>query len=225
MLGGAGELTVLESDKEQTMTDRPSIPLPTERAVLIKSRHRCCLCFWLEGIDEVQRGQIAHLDHDRTNNNEDNLCFLCTKEHHDDYDSARSQSKRLQIGEVKHYRNELYKEMELRFYALEVERKLRLMKQEIRKIAHAGLILRAQEKPTHDEALKWQDEAVILVKRIAGVPAEFDFIHCTEGVGKIDLQRTEDVRRYLSVHANYLKELARTMDATDLIEIEAEPGA
>ena len=205
------------------MTDRPSIPLPTERAVLIKSRRRRCLCFWLEGIDEVQRGQIAHLDHNRTNNNEDNLCFLCTKEHHDDYDSGRSQSKGLQKGEVKHYRNELYKEMELRFYALEVERKLRLAKQEIRKLAHAGLILRAQEDPSREEALRWRDEAVSLVKRIAGLPAEFDFIHCTEGVGKIDLNRTEDVRRYLYVHASHLKELARKMDATDLIEIEAEP--
>ena len=129
-----------------TMTNRPSIPLPNERAVLIKSRRRCCLCFWLEGIDKVQRGQIAHLDHDKTNMNEDNLCFLCNNEHHDDYDSGRRQSKGLKKGEVKHYRNELYKEMELRFYALEVERKLRFAKQEIRKTAHAGLTLRAQEE-------------------------------------------------------------------------------
>ncbi len=103
--------------------------------------------------------------------------------------------------------------MELRFYALEVERKLRLVKQEIRKTAHAGFILRAQEEPTREEALRWRDEAVTLVKRIAGVPAEFDFIHCTEGVGKIDLHQNEDVRRYLYVHASHLKELARNMDA------------
>ncbi len=204
------------------MTTRPSIPLPTERAVLVKSRRRCCLCFWLEGIDEVQRGQIAHLDHDRTNNNEDNLCFLCTKEHHDDYDSKRRQSKGLQKGEVKHYRNELYKEMELRFYSLEVERKLRLAKQAIRKIVHNGLILRIQKVPSREEAEKWHADAIPLVKRFAGDPAEFDFIHCTEGTGKVALTTISGIRAYLYIHANHLKELARTMDATDIIEIGAE---
>ncbi len=207
------------------MTTRPPIPLPTERAVLIKSRRRCCLCFWLKGIDEVQRGQIAHLDHDRTNNNEDNLCFLCTKEHHDDYDSKRSQSKGLQKGEVKYYRDELYKEMELRFYSLEVERKLRLAKQAIRKKAHFGLILRTKQAPSREKAEKWRAEAVPLVKRFAGDSAEFDFIHCTEGAGEIDLTTVSGIRAYLYIHANHLKELARTMDATDLIEIEAEQGA
>ena len=207
------------------MTTRPPIPLPTERAVLIKSHRRCCLCFWLEGIDEVQRGQIAHLDHDRSNNNEDNLCFLCTNEHHDDYDSKRSQSKGLQKGEVKYYRNELYKEMELRFYSLEVERKLRLVKQAIRKTAQDGLILRAQEAPSREEAEKWHADAVPLVKRFAGEPAKFDFIHCIESAGSIDLKTISGIRAYLYIHANHLKELARTMDATDLIEIGAEQGA
>jgi hypothetical protein len=206
------------------MTNRSPIPIPTERAVLIKSRRRCCLCFWLEGIDKVQQGQIAHLDHDRTNNNEDNLCFLCTKEHHDDYDSRRSQSKGLKKGEVKYYRNELYKEMELRFYSLEVERKLRLAKQAIRKTAHAGLILRAKEALSREEAEKWRAEAVPLVKRFAGDPAEFDFIHCTEGAGEKDLTTISGIRAYLYIHANHLKALARTMDATDLIEIGAEPA-
>ena len=101
------------------MTKRPSLPPRTERAVLVKSRRRCCLCFWLEGIDEDQRGQIAHLDNNPDNNIEDNLCWLCLP-HHDEYDSTPSQSKGFQKGEVKHYRRGLYREMELRFYALEV---------------------------------------------------------------------------------------------------------
>jgi len=204
------------------MTTRPSTPRPTERAVLVKSGRRCCPCFWLEGIDEVQRGQIAHLDHDPTNNIEDNLCFLCTNEHHDDYDSKRSQSKGLGKGEVKYWCDELYKEMEFRFYALEVERKLRLAKQAIRKTAHAGLILRAQEAPSCEEAETWRAEATPLVKRFAGDPAEFDFTHCTDGAGKIDLTTIPGIRAYLYIHADHLKELARTMDATDLIEIGAE---
>ncbi len=207
------------------MTNRPSLPLPTERAILIKSRRRCCLCFWLEGIDEVQRGQIAHLDHDRSNNKEDNLCFLCTKEHHDDYDSKRSQSKGLQKGEVKHYRDELYKEMELRFYALEVERKLRIAKQLIRELAHEGLLLRSNSNPTKKQAIAWVEKAVPIIKKFAGIPAEFDFKNCLEGTSITISPREEDIRKYIYLHARHLKELASSMDATDLIENKTEQNA
>ena len=210
------------------MSNRKALPLPTERAVLVKSRRRCCLCFWLEGIDEVQRGQIAHLDHNRENHNEDNLCFLCTKEHHDDYDSERSQSKGLQKGEVKYYREELYKEMELRFHALEIERKLRLSKQKLRDIAHEGLVMRTKSKFTETDLNEWRDRAIVIVKKIAGAPAEFDFLHCTEGAGvsidtgEINFEKVSGPRVFLYCHANFIKELAREMDATDLIEAESE---
>jgi len=212
------------NENGMAMSNRPSVPLPTERAVLVKSRRRCCLCFWLEGIDEVQRGQIAHLDRNPKNNRLNNLCFLCNKEHHEDFDTGRSQSKGLKMGEVKYWRNELYKEMELRFYALEVEGKLRLIKQEIRKTAHIGLMLRAQDTPSREEAENWYADAVPLVKRLAGDPAEFDFIHCDEVAGKLDLDTKDGIRAYLWIHANHLKELASKMDATDLIELEADQG-
>jgi len=203
------------------VSTRSKIPIPIERTVLIKSRRRCCLCFWLDSIDENQKGQIAHLDQDRNNNNEDNLCFLCLG-HHDDYDSTPSQSKGLQMGEVKHYRDELYKEIELRFYSIVVERKLRLAKQAIRKIAHDGLTLRAQDEPLRTDAEKWCADAIPLVKHFVGEPAQFDFIHCTEGCGPLDLTNTSGIRSYLYIHADHLKELACSMDATDLIEMESE---
>ena len=203
------------------MSKRQNVPDPTQRAVLTKSRRRCCLCFWLEGIDEVQRGQIAHLDHDPGNNNEDNLCFLCTNEHHDDYDTKRSQSKGLIKSEVKHYRNELYKEMELRFYALEVERRLRVVKQKIRQAAQQALELRALASPSREKAEQWQAAATSLVKSLVGAPAEFDFLHCTEGTGRSDLGSIGGIRSYLYIHARHLKELAGYMDATDLAEQEA----
>jgi predicted Zn-ribbon and HTH transcriptional regulator len=75
--------------------------------VLLKSRRRCCLCFGLKGDHGEKKGQIAHLDHDPANGRPDNLAFLCL-EHHDQYDSTTSQSKSLQIGEVKAYREKLY---------------------------------------------------------------------------------------------------------------------
>ncbi|MDD4996977.1 MAG: hypothetical protein PHI99_02430 [Syntrophales bacterium] len=76
--------------------------------VLLKSKRRCCICFGLMHNHEAKRGQVAHLDRDRANGSPDNLVFLCL-DHHDEYDSTTSQSKSLQISEVKAYREQLYK--------------------------------------------------------------------------------------------------------------------
>jgi hypothetical protein len=96
------------------MASRKQIPAEVQKEVLLKSRRRCCLCFWLEGIDEVVRGQIAHLDHDASNNALDNLAFLCF-DHHDEYDSTPNVSKGLQRPEVIQWRDALYEELEYRF--------------------------------------------------------------------------------------------------------------
>ena len=93
---------------------RKPIPDDTQNAILLKSRRRCCLCFWLKGIDEVQKGQIAHLDQDNANPAEENLAFLCF-DHHDDYDGTTRLAKGLKPNEVRHWRDELYREMEYRF--------------------------------------------------------------------------------------------------------------
>jgi hypothetical protein len=55
----------------------------------------------------VRKGQIAHLNHDRSDSRFENLVFLCL-EHHDDYDSRTSQSKGFLIDEVREYRDRLY---------------------------------------------------------------------------------------------------------------------
>jgi hypothetical protein len=93
---------------------RKAIPDATQASILLKSRRRCCLCFWLKGEDEVKKGQLAHLDGDNENAAEDNLAFLCL-EHHDEYDSIPRLSKGLREQEVRRWRDELYKEMEYRF--------------------------------------------------------------------------------------------------------------
>ncbi|MBN9521520.1 hypothetical protein J0H58_23875 [bacterium] len=93
---------------------RKPIPESTQTAILLKSRRRCCLCFWLKGEDEVKKGQFAHLDHDHENPAESNLAFMCF-EHHDEYDSTTRLSKGLREPEVKKWRDELYKEMLYRF--------------------------------------------------------------------------------------------------------------
>jgi hypothetical protein len=102
---------------------RKAVPEETQNKVLIQSRRRCCVCFWLSGVDEIQKGQIAHLDKDNTNFAEDNQVFLCL-EHHDEYDGKTRQSKGLREKEVRHWRDELYKEMAYRF-RVDVERQKR----------------------------------------------------------------------------------------------------
>ena len=65
------------------------------------------MCFFLEGVTTPKSGQIAHLDQDPTNDEPENLAWLCL-EHHDLYDSRTSQSKGLTFGEVRRYRDELH---------------------------------------------------------------------------------------------------------------------
>jgi hypothetical protein len=57
------------------------------------------------------RGQLAHLDHDRSNKTLENAVFLCL-DHHDQYDSSTSQSKGITADELRAYREQLYRAME-----------------------------------------------------------------------------------------------------------------
>src|SRR5687768_11826890 len=86
--------------------NRAKLTKDLEAQVLLASRRRCCLCYGLTRDSEIKRGQIAHLDHNPSNNNADNLAFLCF-DHHDEYDARRSQSKGFTVTEVKVFRAEL----------------------------------------------------------------------------------------------------------------------
>ena len=90
---------------------RSSIPKVTETEVLVRSRRRCCLCFFLDADISVKKIQIAHLDNNPDNNKPQNLVALCL-DHHDEFDSISSQSKGITINEIKHYRNKLYEIIE-----------------------------------------------------------------------------------------------------------------
>jgi hypothetical protein len=90
------------------MGNRKPISRTTEQTVLTASRRKCCLCVFLHDRNEVRKGQIAHLNHDATDSRFENLVFLCL-EHHDDYDGTTSQSKGFMVGEVREYRDRLYR--------------------------------------------------------------------------------------------------------------------
>ena len=85
------------------MGERKKIPDDVAAAVLESSRRRCCICAALQDDISEKKGQIAHLDRDPSNNDPDNLVFLCL-EHHDQYDSRPSQSKGFTPEEVKRYK-------------------------------------------------------------------------------------------------------------------------
>jgi hypothetical protein len=100
----------------ETMKTRTTIPQDVVAEVLTSSRRRCCVCFALRSDDGEKRGQIAHLDHDRSNSTKENLAFLCL-EHHDQYDSRTSQSKGMTLVEVKRYRTLLQERLKSPFTA------------------------------------------------------------------------------------------------------------
>lgn len=89
------------------MSKRRPPPKSVEKDVLLASHRRCCLCFFLNHRDEVRRGQIAHLNHDPSDSQFENLVWLCL-EHHDEYDGKTSQSKGFTPDEVREYRDRLY---------------------------------------------------------------------------------------------------------------------
>jgi hypothetical protein len=84
------------------VSERRSLP-----KALLASGRRCCLCVFLDGLDEVRKGQIAHLNRDPSKSNFESLVWLCL-DHHDEYDSRTSQSKGLTVAEVTAYRDRLY---------------------------------------------------------------------------------------------------------------------
>lgn len=97
-----------------SLSTRIAIPQDTLTKVLVSSARRCCLCFGLHGDFRQKQGQIAHVDHNSSNPDFDNLAFLCLN-HHDQYDSQTRQSKGFTIEELKAYRNLLYQEVERRY--------------------------------------------------------------------------------------------------------------
>lgn len=87
--------------------DRKHTPVDTETDVLMKSARRCTLCFYLSRDLREKIGQIAHLDKDPSNYDEDNLAFMCL-EHHTLFDSKTSQHKNYTVKEVKAARARLH---------------------------------------------------------------------------------------------------------------------
>ena len=83
----------------------------TSNDVLIRSGRRCAFCFGLDQDSSQKEGQITHVDRDPQNNEFENLAYLCL-DHHNKYDSKYSQSRGYTLGELLHYRQNLYEHVE-----------------------------------------------------------------------------------------------------------------
>jgi hypothetical protein len=90
---------------------RRSLPPEDEAKVLERCRRRCCVCFVLDRDASEKKGQLAHLDKDRSNNTIDNFVYLCFH-HHDTYDSTTSQSKNLTEHEARLHQAKLHQAVE-----------------------------------------------------------------------------------------------------------------
>jgi len=89
------------------MRRRVHIQGDVQTEVLVASRRRCCLCFFLLDDNSLHKGQIAHLNRNATDSRFDNLVWLCFN-HHDEYDGRTSQAKGLTSLEIRTYRDKLY---------------------------------------------------------------------------------------------------------------------
>ncbi len=87
-------------------TRRKSLGGKVAAGVMVGVCRRCSLCYGLHNDMKEKRGQIAHVDRDRANDDPDNLVWLCLF-HHDDYDRTGHISKEITAAEVKIYRNRL----------------------------------------------------------------------------------------------------------------------
>jgi hypothetical protein len=99
--------------KKQPKHRRKKIPVQIETEVQVQSKYRCCLCYSLDGDDTEKRGQIAHIDHDSSNNRISNLAFLC-HDHHSRYDSSSLQSKGITQGVLRAALEKLLSHLRLR---------------------------------------------------------------------------------------------------------------
>ena len=88
------------------MRNRKPIPNDTQHRILDRCRRRCALCVHFDQDYSQKEGQLAHIDRDPSNNDEDNLAYLCLP-HHNDYDSNRRQTKNLTERELKTARDRL----------------------------------------------------------------------------------------------------------------------
>lgn len=97
------------------MSARKTISLNVQSNIQVNSGGRCVICYGTKTFTDPRypNTQIAHIDKNNENNNEDNLALLCIP-CHNLYDSTLRQGKNYTQETVKRWRNELYEDVKNR---------------------------------------------------------------------------------------------------------------
>lgn len=181
------------------MAKRKTIPKKTQTNVLTSSRRRCCICFALSKDTSEKKGQIAHLDQDNSNNEIDNLAFLCLN-HHDEYDSKTSQSKGISEDEVKLYRSQLIRLISTEFPAVEIDTdsSQRRNEREVAEVEHSVI---NEELPPSDVEVSLSDiDAVLGELQISKAQFYRDLDFVSDLLSRIrDAKLPRTQRRLLSI--------------------------
>jgi len=96
--------------RKKAVPKRKRISDSVTEEVLKRCRRKCCMCFGLKQEIVVKEGQIAHLNRNRNMTDIDNLVYLCL-DCHKIYDSQSNRTIGYRPGEVRHYRDQLFREL------------------------------------------------------------------------------------------------------------------
>lgn len=91
---------------DERKNKRRPIPTAIEAQLLVDCRRRCCLCYFWGNDSSEKVGQIAHIERSPSNNDYNNLVYLCFK-HHNEYDRRESQGKGITQEEVRQAKKRL----------------------------------------------------------------------------------------------------------------------
>jgi len=191
---------------------RERISKGMESDVLLKSGRRCCLCYGLYRNFEVKRGQVAHINHDSSNSEIDNLAFLCL-EHHDLYDSRTSQSKGFSESELRQYRNMLYSYVENRSSNSKIESILKHPNDHVSPVIGEKPVIR---EPNDTSSGEKTDITTFRVREDKKMDAE--------GVDYIT-ESSEEVQKELNFLSDRLKDLQKEKESAELLGISGSVKA
>jgi hypothetical protein len=212
--------TVRTRNVKDASKKRPPVPQAIADKLISDCRRICAMCFALQGDGTTKNGQVAHLDHDRSNNKPDNLAWLCLA-HHDDYDSTRRQTRNFSPGEIKRYRASLLEAIasgaapvsySLRGASLRLRGTSGIVEQSAFKGVGAHVLLSARVSNSGSSAtgielarFSWKGE--IIADEHWGIPIRFAG---SDGVSKPDEDAFPDYADYLTCGPEQMVDPGRT---------------
>jgi hypothetical protein len=96
----------------QAKRSRAHISDDVAKAVVMRCKRHCCMCYGLHRILKAVDGQLAHLGRDASKVDVDDLAYLCL-ECHKKYDTKNNRTLGFTASEIVGYRTLLYKALRM----------------------------------------------------------------------------------------------------------------